>query len=270
MSLKEFLHEERLERKRIRAELKQGKKQPRTTREKVYKIVSIIFVIAVVCGSLIFACNNMSGGYDWNAITGITEEVKSKLERNVDVTALLGDMAITNDDVLSCRAKFINSGVDFDKIDGKEKVIPSDSIELNSREAGVLAKDILSDLDNSQKIEILGLKIYNELQIMYQKSVIKVKLSDYITNANLPDIYLTSISKCEIQDKQITALNYSTTINDLSLEESAEILEILNRNVITTNFQKLGNDNVNMSFNIVNALMDTKLEIYSDIIKFVI
>lgn len=270
MSLKEFLHEEKLERKRIRAELKQGKKQPRTTREKVYKIVSIIFVIAVVCGSLIFACNNMSGGYDWNTINGITEEVKGKLERNIDVNVLLGDMAITNDDKLSCRAKFVDSGIDFDQIDNKKKIVPNSNIELNSREACVLVKDILTDLDSSQNIEVLGIKIYNELHVMYQKSVIKVKLSDYITNANLPDIYLTSVSKCEIQDKQITALNYSTIINNLSIEESQEILQILNKNVITTNFKKLGNDNVNTALNIINTLMDTKLEIYSDIIKFVI
>ena len=55
MNLKEFLQEERLNRKQMRLEQKKNKKQPLTKSQKVHKAVSILFVIAVIIGAFAFA-----------------------------------------------------------------------------------------------------------------------------------------------------------------------------------------------------------------------
>ena len=269
MSLREFLREQKQERKAMRAEMKQSKKHPQTKREKVYKIVGIIFAIAVVCGSIMYACNNMSGGYDWGKITGITDDIKSKLEREVDENTLLSELKITSEDVNSCSTKFASAGVDFSQINDESSLTPTADILLNSQEIGVVAQSLTSEL-NGNKYDILGFSIYNILDVFYEKSVIKLDLSKYINGANLPQIYLVTISKCEIQNESLTALNYKCTINNLDESESEEVIKILNKNIVTTSIDKIASDDINISVNLLNALLSTRLELYSNGIKFCI
>ena len=92
MSLKEFLKEQKAERKQMREEMKKSKKQPKTKREKVYKIVGIIFAIAVAVGAIAYAFRGVGSGYDWSKISGLTDEMKTKLSEPVDENALINEI----------------------------------------------------------------------------------------------------------------------------------------------------------------------------------
>lgn len=268
MSLKDFLHEERLERKKMRQERKAIKKQPKTKREKVYKIVGILFTIFVICGSLLFACNNMSKGYDWNTISGITEDISNKLELSTNTSLLLQDIEITQSDIKSCEKKFADVGIEYSQVDGVNNLTPSGDILFTSKEVGVVSGDILKSLNSDISYTILGLKIYNDINYYYQKCVIKVNLKSYMKNANLPDIYITTTSKCDILNEKLTALNYVSSINNLSVEESDEVFSVLKRNILTTDLSKIATDNVCNAVNILNVIMNTKLELFSDGVQF--
>lgn len=270
MSLREFLREEKQVRKQMREERKQNKKQPKTTREKVYKVVGILFTIAVICGAFMYACSNMSGGYDWNTITGINNEIIQKLESDVDKSLIVGDFELTKANVDSCKEKFLNAGIDYSKINESADFDLSSSIYLNSGEAGVIVQDILSEVNGeNNKYELIAFKMYSDTTYVYEVSVMKVCLSKYINNANLPDVYISTKSKCEVQNENLTALNYITTINNLDIEECQEILDILNKNILVSDLKKIATDDVNSAINALNVLLGTKLYISSDSVSFI-
>lgn len=269
MSLKEFWHEEKQVRKQMRAERKRNKKQPKTTREKVYKILGIVFAIAILLFGTIRACSNLSGGYDWNVITGINNEIIEMLERDADTSIILKDFEITKESENSCYSKLASAGINITEISEDDNLIPTKTIELNSLEAGVIARDVLKDVFQENNYDVLALKVYSDTYDVYQKCVIKVRLSQYISNVNLPDIYITTTSVCEIQDERLSNLNYVTTINNLSVEESEKVLNVLNNNVITINFKKMATDNVNLALNMINSMFETTLDIASDRVGFI-
>lgn len=267
MSLKEFLSEEKQVRKQMRAERKQHKKHPKTKREKIYKIAGIICTIAIICGALLYTCRNLSSGYDWENISGITTEIKEKLEKDVDKSLIVGDFEITSSDEESCKAKLQSVGIDYSQINTLGTYQPSSSFSLNSGEAGAIAKSLLGEI-NDGKYELVAFKLYSDISYVYEVSVIKVNLSKYISSSKLPDIYISTTSKCEIQNKELTALNYVSTINNLTLDESEEILDLLNNNILISNLKKIACDEVNSAINTLNIVFDTKLDVTSDTISF--
>lgn len=267
MSLKEFLSEEKQVRKQMRAERKQNKKHPKTKREKIYKIAGIICTIAIICGAFFYTCRNLSGGYDWDNISGITTEIKEKLEKDVNKAQLVGDFEITSSDEENCKAKLLSVGIDYSQLGTQSTFQPSSSFSLNSGETGAIAKSILSEINNG-KYALVAFKLYSDTTYVYEVSVIKVNLSKYISSSKLPDIYISTTSKCEIQNKELTALNYVSTINNLSVDESEEILDLLNKNILVSNLKKIASDDVNSAINTLNMIFGTKLDVMSDTVSF--
>lgn len=269
MSIREFLHEQKIERKQMRAERKLNKKQPKTKKEKVYKVVWILFVLFLIFGSLYFAFRNVSSGYDFDKISGLTEEMQENLSKPCDIDLLLGDSKISLADEKSYKAKMEVVGLDDEQILEGDFVLP-DSLCLNAKEVGVLCKNISSQLYSDTKSELLAFRLYYDIldDCFYEESVFKVYLNKYISNGNLPDVYIKTVSKCEVQNKQITALTYTATINNLTEEDSANILDVLNKNVIIYNFSKMCNDDINGIINIFNTFLSAKLQIENDMITF--
>lgn len=269
MSLREFLHEEKQVRKQMRAERKQNKKHPKTKKEKFYKAVSIIFTISVICGAILYTCNNLSGGYDWSNITGINEEIVEMLERDVNTSLITGDFAITKDYENSLNEKLLKVDIDYSQIEESSKMSLSGTLNLNSGETGAFARDILEGINSDKSYELVAFKIYSDTTYVYEISVMKVYLSKYISNANLPDIYISTTSMCEIQNEKITALNYDYTINNLSEEDSKKVMDVLNKNIIITDLGKLPVYDVNVAINIINSIFESTLRIASDRVSFI-
>lgn len=270
MKLKEFLHEQKLERKAMRAERKASKKYPKTTREKIYKIAGILFLIFVVAGCLIYSCSGMPSGYDWNSIIGITDEVKDKLEKTFDLNLILEENEkIIDSDLTSLTYKFSSAGVDFEDYNSEQT--PTKTISLNSREVGAMTNKITKEINSEQKYSILSLKFYYDIanDCIFQKSVAKVDLGKYF-DSTLPIIYITCKSKCEIQNKNLTILNYSAKINDFNEDESDEIFQILNKNTSLVDFKKIINNDIAVIVNLINNLFKTTLTLESDNISFCI
>ena len=115
MSLKEFLREERLNRKTMREERKKSKKTPKTTRDKVYKFVSIIFILFLVFGSTYSACSSMSGGLDFSQITELSDELKNEIAKPYDESLIFGtNKKLTEDDKVAYNLKLKQAGIEND------------------------------------------------------------------------------------------------------------------------------------------------------------
>ncbi len=269
MSIREYLHEQKLERKQMRAERKLNKKQPKTKKEKVYKVAWILFVLFVIFGSLYFAFSNISSGYDFDKITGMTEEMKENLSKSCDVDLLIGDNKISLADEKNYAEKMEAVGLD-DEQSVEDNFVLENSLCLNSKEVGVLYQKASLQLYSDKRSELLAFRLYYDIldDCFYEESVFKIYLSKYISNGNLPDIYIKTVSKCEVQNKQITALTYTATINNLTEEDSAEILDVLNKNVLIYDFSKMGSDNINGVINLFNTFLSAKLLIENDMITF--
>ena len=275
MSLKEFLKEQKAERKQMRAEMKKSKKQPKTKREKVYKIVGIIFAIAVAVGAIAYAFRGVGSGYDWSQISGLTDEMKTKLSERVDENALFGSHEKLNEnDLNSCKVKLQSVGIDIEQIDESQEFTPSGTFVLNSRELGSLANYILLDLQSDKSVDIQYTQIYsgieNKVIYFYEKIIAKIDLNKFIKNANLPSIFVTTESKFEVQNKELVALNFSNVVNNLDENDSLEILEVLNKTLITTKLDKVAVTFFNSAINLFNTLISTKIVLYSDSIEFIV
>ena len=275
MSLKEFLKEQKAERKQMRAEMKKSKKQPKTKREKVYKIVGIIFAIAVAVGAIAYAFRGVGSGYDWSQIAGLTDEMRTKLSEPVDENALFGSHEKLNEnDLNSCKIKLQSVGIDIENIDESQKFTPSGTFVLDSRELGALANYILLDLQSDKSVDIeyaqIYSKIHNDGVIYYEKIIAKIDLNKFIKDANLPSIYVTTESKFEVQNKELVALNFSSVVNNLDENDSLEILDALNKTLITTKLDRVAVTYFNSAINLFNTLMSTKMVLYSDSIEFIV
>lgn len=275
MSLKEFLKEQKAERKQMRAEMKKSKKQPKTKREKIYKVAGVIFFIVVAVGAIAYAFRGVGGGYDWSKITGLTDELKTKLSATVDENALFGSHGKLNEnDFNSCKAKLQSVGIDIENDDETQVYTPSESFVLNSRELGALASYILSDLQSDKSVEIEYVQIYSKIEnkviYFYEKIIAKIVLNKFIKDANLPSVYVTTESKFEVQNKELVALNFSSVVNNLDEGDSREILDVLNKTVLTIKLDRIGVTYFNSSINLFNTLAGTKMVLYSDNIQFVV
>ena len=114
MNLKEFLQEERLNRKQMRLEQKKNKKQPLTKSQKVHKAVSILFVIAVIIGAFAFAFSGV-GKYDYNKIKDLPQEIVDYINEPVDETLLFdGKTKLTSSDLTNCKATLNSVGISMD------------------------------------------------------------------------------------------------------------------------------------------------------------
>ncbi len=260
MNLKDFLKEEKEERKKIRQEQKKNKKQSLTKEQKKYKIFGIIFAIFVIVGALIYSCNNMSGNYSWNNIIGINEDIIEILEQKVDENKIFSASKLNQNDWNSCNQKLLSVGIDFSEIDENSNIIISEQLELNSREIGALSIKICQALNLNKNVEILYYDIFGIGEDFFAESVIKVNMSNYIKNSNLPSIYIKTKSKIEVLNNSIFSISNEAKLNNVEDEsKNNEIITILNENSLTK-FDELGNNIINSAINVfVNIINSTPI-----------
>lgn len=268
MSLREFLKEERQNRKAMREERKKSKKAPKTKREKVYRIVSILFILFVIFGSSYYACSRIGGGLNPTGVNGLTEEMLTELKTTTNESLVFGTNAKINDsDRTSLKQKLSLAGVD---LEAETLSNATSNFTLNAREVGALSKDLCAELVSDNRLQIEYLQIYNVGSDLFEKSIAIVDLSKYLNNSNLPIVYFISVSKVEVLDKKLVALNYATTINTIDKTKSESIISILNTNAITTNFTKICNDTINLSLNMFAPLINCDMFLNSGNIEFII
>lgn len=267
MSLKEFLREERLNRKTMREERKKSKKTPKTKREKVYKFVSIIFILFLVFGSTYSACSSM-GGLDFSQITDLSDELKNEIAKPYDESLIFGtNKKLTEDDRVAYNLKLKQAGIENDD---EENTFATSNFTLNNRELGALAKDLIKELDSDNKIQLEYLQIYSIGEDIYQKSIAKVDLSKYFSKLTLGQVYMISTSRIEILDDALVALSFDTTINNIDKEKSKSILDALSSSVFSTDFNKLTNDTINSSLNLFATTINCDMQLKSGNIDFVV
>lgn len=268
MSLKEFLNEEKQYRKEKRAEQKKQKKQSLTRGQKVYKFVSIIFVIAIIFGALSYSCRSIGGVGEWGQLNDLNSDVKQILNAVPNESDVLGDnVKIQDSDRQSFVDKLISVGVDYG---GDSEQAPTGDFELTSREIGAYVKDFWDEMNNNQKFEILSYKIYFGGEKFYEQSILKFYLNKYFDNSDLPVMYVTSVSQVEVQSGNLNIISTSSIINTLSEQESREIFDALNKKTIVYSFETISNLNINGAINSLSLVTKTKMTLEDGKIKFVL
>lgn len=270
MSLRDFLREEKQERKRMRQENKKNKKQPKTKSEKVYKFVSVIFVLVLIIIFFSTTCKSFgSAGNSLKSLIGYTDEIKQNLNIATNETELFGDNPkINTQDYNQLKTTLSSVGIDIENLDSDNSIVPTSSFVLTDRELGALAKNISQDLNASNDFEILSFKMFSVGDIVYEKSIVYIDLSKYISKGNLPKIYISSTSKVKYYDKKLVALTFENRVNNLEEKVSSEILDFLNKNAMLTNFKELCNTNINYVLTLFNSMMNTKIYLQSNGMDF--
>lgn len=269
MNLKEFLQEERLNRKQMRLEQKKNKKQPLTKSQKVHKAVSILFVIAVIIGAFAFAFSGV-GKYDYNKIKDLPQEIVDYINEPVDETLLFdGKTKLTSSDLTNCKATLNSVGISLDD-DENSNTTPTSDFELNSREVGALSQCLMYEISKSNRLELNYFEIFFDItkNCIYETSIVKVNLSDYLSNSKLPFIYITSTSILEVQVNKLEAISFESYVNNFDKTTSLKIFESLNKKSILTKFDELTNKSINSSINTFNLLLNTKMTLANDNICF--
>lgn len=269
MSLKEFLHEERLNRKQMRLERKKNKKQPLTKSQKVHKVVSIIFVIAVIIGAFAFAFSGV-GKYDYSKINDLPQEIVDYINEPIDESLIFdGKIKLSSADLTNCKTTLNSVGLSFDD-DESSNTTPTSDFELSSREIGALSQSLIYEISKSNKLEINYFEIFFDItkNCIYETSIVKVNLRDYFSGSKLPQIYVVSTSVLEVHVNTLEAISFESYVNNFDKTISSQIFESLNKKSILTKFDELTNKSINSSINTFNALLNTKMALANDKICF--
>lgn len=237
MSLIDFLKEEKEERKKRRQLQKQQKKGNKTPEQKRMRLYAFITGFLIVFGVVFYTCRN-TGGYSWNNIIGITDEMIVELEKEVDENELFPNGKITDIDWNSCDQVLKSAGVDFDS---DEDFSITSSFTLTDRQLGALSKKLLVSIDTTIIKSISDLELYAIGNKIYLRSVVNINLSDIIMGTKLPYVYLTTTSHIELLSNSLTCMTNKIKINNLSEELNEELLSVLDDNS-NTNLESIGNE----------------------------
>lgn len=268
MSLKDFLQEEKKYRKEQRAEQKKQKKQPLTRGQIVYKIVSIIFAIALIIGAFSYSCRAFGGTNDWGKLSDLNSQVKQKLSSVPSEEDVLGDnVKIKESDRKVFVDKLLAVGIDYD---GDSTQTPTADFELTSMDIGAYAVDFNKETGNNQKFEILSYKIYFGGEYFYEQSIAKFYLNKYFGNTDLPIMYVNSVSMIQIQSGSLKILSTTSTINNLNQDDSDQIMYALDKKTLVYSFESLANTTINGAVNSLSLATKTKMTLEDNKIKFVL
>ena len=197
--IKEFWQERREEKKRLKEEKKSNRKSPKSKEQIAYKVFGILFALFLIFGSIGYSCTiSCSGGYSWDDLIGVDDEISSALTQSVNVEELIPDGQLVEYDWSSCIAKLNNAKIDFvtdfdldsKKVESGASI--SSNLILTNRELGSLLSRYVNNSKRSRYLRLLSFKVYNDTDNYYIQSVIELNLKNYM-NSNLPNIYLTSI-----------------------------------------------------------------------------
>ena len=263
MSLIDFLKEEKAERKKRKQLQKEQKKGNKTPEQKRMKIYAIITGFLIVFGVLFYTCRN-AGGYSWNDILGITDEMIVELEKEVDEDVLFPNGKITDMDWHSCDIVLKSAGID---LESDEDISPTTSFVLTDRELGALSKKLLVTIDTSIIKNISDLELYVVGNKTYLRSVVDINLSDLVMGATLPKVYLTTTSHIELLSNSITCMTNEIKINNLSSELNEELLSVLDSNS-STNLKSIGNEIISTLITIFGSSIGCEMVLMHGQIQF--
>ena len=237
--IKEFWQERKEEKKRLKAEKKANRKNPKTREQIAYKICGVIFALFIIFGSLGYSCKMTcySSDYSWDSLIGITDDVVSALSEPVDESILLPNGKINEVDWSLCIESLNNCGIDIvtdfsldeEKIQSDTKI--TENLNLTNRQLGALIKEYIKKSNKSEYVTLLDFNVNLLEQQYYMDSIVKFSLKNYI-GSSLPDIYIATHSTVTIYDKKIYVGSSELVVNNLPEDKNAKVLEVLNGSII--------------------------------------
>ena len=236
--IKEFWQERKNEKKRLKEEKKNNRKSPKTKEQIAYKVFGILFSLFLIFGSIGYSCTiSCSGGYSWDDLIGVNDEISLALSQSVNIEELIPDGQLAEYDWSSCIAKLNDAKIDFVtdfNLDSKKVDVGAtieSNLNLTNRELGALLSRYVSNSNRSSYLSLLDFKVYNDQDNYYIQSVIELNLKKYM-NSNLPNIYLTSISLVSTYDRRVYVSNTSIVINQLQTDMNKKVLDVLGNNIV--------------------------------------
>lgn len=230
MTLKDFLKEQKEERKRLKAEKKNKNKNKKelTGEEKFVKIASIIFGFVVTFIALYTSCSGSIGGGDFGDFESeysMSIETKELLSLPVDTNLLLVNGKYNKKDWEKCLEKFASVGEILpEKIeDIQENYNLSSDVEVEGTELRGLIVQIFS---NEMGMELLDYQIIKRDEDYYATSIVKYVLEE---KGDIYTMYLTTTTKIEVINKSLVALDSRVVINNLDDEKNEKVVTDLNK-----------------------------------------
>lgn len=272
--IKEFWQEQRREKLKQKQLKKENKKQKLSGEEKAYKIFGVCFALFLVI-ALIVQLSSGAGesNYSWDSLVGISEEVKAELKKDVSESDILIDSKLSSADWSACCETFSDSGLNIIKngVFDEELLSTTSGVEelmqFGSRELGALAVQMLEDVGGYDYISLLNVVLSSENNETRITSVIRLDLEGLISNSNLPNIYLTTTSRLRVLDRQLSALNSEIQVNNFSEELNTEVLEILNKNILS-NIENYSNKLIVSQVNLFAELIHSDISVNGDVVEF--
>jgi hypothetical protein len=251
--IKEFWNERRQEKKRLKSERKANRKNPKTKEQIAYKIFGVFFALFIIFGSFGYSCaRSCSGGYSWDSLAGIDDEIKIALSEPVDESLLIPSGRLNEYDWSSCIDTMTISNIDIVtdfKLDNKKlnnvKNLEGE-LQFTNRQLGSLICRYFEDSEYQAYTKLLDMNIMKIDDQYYLKSVILLSLNNYI-GSNLPDVYLQTTSTISIYDKCCFVANSVMNVNHLTGEINARVVNVLNNNILKMSF--ISNELISNSIN---------------------
>lgn len=265
MSLIDFLKEEKEERKQRRKLQKEKKKKYKTPEQKRYRIYGFITVLLIIFGVFFTTCNTSDNDYTWNKIIGITDEMIIELEKEVDESKIMPEGMIADAEWIECNTILVGAGIDLEKEDNDFVIY--NNFTLTDRQTGALIKKLWTILSNNVVKNICDLEIYAVGEKFYMRSVVYLDLSQLILGADLPSVYLTTVSHVEVLDNYLTCMSNDVIINNLSTDVSNEIINVLKDNS-TTNIKNLAGEIIGTNLKVFLELIGMNMELRHGQIDF--
>lgn len=266
MSLKDFLKNEKEERKKRRQLQKEKKKRKLTGEEKKYKIFGIILGIVVTFGAVFYSCNSCSGGdYTWEKLIGIDSEIQTALETHVLESEIAPRGRINDKDVNDYTSKLAEVGINLQ--DESDDISPSKDFKLSSRMLGALSNTLMKETNFTAIVDVIDLEFYMIGEVVYQKSIVIVDLSTLIIGSTLPQVYLTSTSKVEVLDNELVCMSNDVVINNFDKDLNEKVLSVL-RKSSTSTIEKIGNDGINLMITLFAESIACDMVLGTDCIEF--
>ena len=272
--IKEFW-QERKEEKRRQKEQKKAEKKTKSGEQLYYKICGIILAIIVIVGP--FACSIGGGGdldgYEWENVLGITDEMKEKLSAPIDKSVLVTTRALNSADELELEQTLKDVGLESlissnEDVDDNANFALTEELVLKSNLVGVLANEFLEVTSYSGEIFVIELIIYEDDDKTMLKSLMQVNLSKVIAGANLPYVYITTISRIKTLDGTLASIGGELVINDFDKEFNNEVLKVLDTASLV-GMSKYTNDLIVQQINMFATLVDAKIDLTTINMKFV-
>ena len=196
----------------------------------------------------------------------LAEEYIVEMEKPVDENLMFPNGKINSEDWESFAIKMQSAGMTIfnDEYEIVEDLLETGSLVgdlvLSGRDVGAVCKICNDEMGVNTIASVCDFELYQENNKTYEKTIVYLDLNKFIKDSDLPSVYLTTVSEIKVLKGSITAMNYNITINQLSEELSAEILEVLNK-LTYDRITRIANDTLNRYVNSFFSILQIDIEI---------